>query len=235
MKLAAFLRKFLSWLGQVLRKWWVWLGLLPLLLDLVSAYIPAEYIPSRISSLLEVGANWQLTLVLVTIGMLISAFLVYSETVATLAAYEYQAPEYDLKPKEITGDFCRAGCHVEVHCHYTIRGINPFEGELARITIDNASQIEGLGRWEICHTKGPLKSIPNTEVDLVVVARAEIQEATKLGAREDWENAQFLFHLVIEYFTQPVGYTRKLIPVSVQVDLGKQFDTLISSRKEEGS
>jgi hypothetical protein len=233
MRLKANLRKFPGWLGQVLRKWWVWLGLFPLLLHLVSAYIPPENMPSRISSLLEVGANWQLTLVLVTIGMLISAFLVYSETDARLAAYEYQAPEYDLKPKEITCGFCGQGCHVEVRWHYTIRGINPFEGNLARITIDNASQIRGLGHWEISHAKLP-KSIPNSEVDLEVVARAKIQEAPELDAREEWESAKLLFQLVIEYFTQPVGYTRRLIPVNVQVDLGKQFDALFSSRKQTG-
>ena len=65
------MKEFLSWLKQVLRKWWLWLGLLPLLLDLVYAYIPAAYIPPQIGNLLKVGANWQLTLVLVTIGLLV--------------------------------------------------------------------------------------------------------------------------------------------------------------------
>jgi hypothetical protein len=58
----------------------VWLGLLPLFLDLVWAYIPAAYIPSPVRNLLDLGASWQLTVVLMTIGLLVAAYLVQLET-----------------------------------------------------------------------------------------------------------------------------------------------------------
>ena len=139
------LKEFLYWLKQVTRKWWVWLGLLPLILDLADAYIPSAFIPPPIDTLLEVGANWQLTLILTTVGLLISAFRVHLDTASRLAAYEYQAPEYKLRIYEVTSNLCTSGCHVEVRCQLSIRGTNPFKGELKHISLSTESQVMGLG------------------------------------------------------------------------------------------
>ena len=173
--------------------------------------------------------------------MLISAFLVHLETEAKLAAYEYQAPKYELKTKEVTSNLCGSGCHVEVRCHLSIRGTNPFKGELKHITVSSKSQIRGLGLWEI-HRAGygraqsPLPmTVPNSECDLVIVIHAEIEEETpELGPRDEWSNAEFLLQLVTEYFTQPIGYVPLLLPVNISADLREQFDTLASSRRKRG-
>jgi hypothetical protein len=230
------LKEFLYWLKQVIRKWWVWLGLLPLILDLAYAYIPSAFIPPPIDTLLEVGANWQLTLILMTVGLLISAFRVHLETASRLAAYEYQAAEYELKTYEVTSNLCISGCHVEVHCQISIRGTNPFKGELKHISLSTESQMMGLGPWKIHRTYwGRAQSslpitVPDSECDLAIVIHAAIEkEASELGPRDNWRNVEFLLHLVTEYFTQRIGYVQKLLPVRISADLGEQYDTLASS------
>ena len=75
------MKNFVYWSWRVLKKgFWV-LGLVPLLLDYISAYIPSQYIPNYIQSLANKGGNWQLTLVLVCLGLLASAYFVHLETV----------------------------------------------------------------------------------------------------------------------------------------------------------
>jgi len=71
---------FIRWSSRVLKKgFWV-LGLVPQLLDYISTYVPSQNIPAAIRNLLEKGGNWRLTLILVSIGLLVSAFLVHLET-----------------------------------------------------------------------------------------------------------------------------------------------------------
>jgi hypothetical protein len=142
-----------------------------------------------------------------------------------------------LKIKEVTSNVCRSRCHVEVHCYLSIMGTNPFKGDLKHITVSSEGQIRGLGLWEIRDAEyGPAKSrlpvtIPNSECNLVVVAHAKIEEGTPgPGFRDEWKNAEFSLHLMIEYFTQPVGYVQKPLPVNIPIDLGEQFDALASSR-----
>ena len=183
-----------------------------------------------------------MTLVLITIGMLVSAFLVHLETEARLATYEYQAPEYELMTKEVTSGFCESGCHVEVRCHLSIRGTNSFKGELKHITVSGKGRIRGLGLWEVHHAGyGHAQShlpvtVPNSECDLVVVIQARMieEETPEPGYRDKWRNAEFLLHLMTECFTQPIGCVQKPLLVSTQVDLGEQFDALTSSCKRRG-
>ncbi len=71
---------FANWAKKVLGKWiWV-LGFIPLLLDYISAYIPKNSLPEIVRSFINEGANWQLTLGFVVLGLLWSAFLVHEET-----------------------------------------------------------------------------------------------------------------------------------------------------------
>ena len=75
-----------AWPLRVLGKWiWV-LGLTPLLLDYVTTYLPRNAIPAPLSQLIETGAPWQLSLVLLTLGLLLSAYLVHRETILDGAA-----------------------------------------------------------------------------------------------------------------------------------------------------
>ena len=58
----------------------IWfIGFIPQLLDLIFTYIPSRYIPSSLLNLIEAGGNWALTIVLISIGLLISSYLVYKE------------------------------------------------------------------------------------------------------------------------------------------------------------
>jgi len=68
-----------SWLIRVILKAFWLLGFLPLVLDFLFAYIPQEWIPERIRLFIENGASWSITLILITIGLLVSAFLVNKE------------------------------------------------------------------------------------------------------------------------------------------------------------
>lgn len=227
----------LHWLWQVLKKWWVWLGLLPLLLDLVSAYIPTDYIPAPIFDLLKVGGNWQLTLVLVTFFLLKSAFLVHSETEDRLAAYEYQAPKYDLETEEVSSEIDPARRHVNVRCKFRMRAITPWEGDLANITVVGENQLKGLGYWKIHykeyrHSAGYFTvlnlpfAIPQPECDLGVLIRSEISGFVDPGQRKEWENAVIPLSLIIEYFTQPVGRVQKELSLDIKVNLGQEFDSI---------
>jgi hypothetical protein len=75
------------WLLQVLSKG-VWLlGFLPQLLDLAATYIPHDFIPRPILNWLEEGVTWELTLILVSSGLVVSAYLVHRETQAILSEF----------------------------------------------------------------------------------------------------------------------------------------------------
>lgn len=231
--------KFVRWLWKVIRKG-VWLlGIFPTLLDYISAYIPGDYIPTHVSDFLGTGGSQNLTLFLAAGGMLVGAFLVHLETEARLADYEHQAPEYELKIKEVTSDFCGSGCHVEVHCHLSIMGTNPFKGELEYITVSSEGQIRGLGRWKIhgagyggARSRLPV-TVPNSECDLVVVVHAKIEEETpEPSFRDAWKDVEFSLQLMTGYSTQPVGYVQKPLLVNIPIDLGEQFDALAASRRK---
>lgn len=88
---------FTVWGWRILKKGIWLLGLLPQLLDYVSTYIPPRYVPAYMQDLLEKGGDWRLTLILVTTGLLFSAFLVYLETQQALR-------ENDLKIHELIGE-----------------------------------------------------------------------------------------------------------------------------------
>ena len=71
--------RLLKWLVAILKNGIWFIGLVPQLLDLIFTYIPSRLIPSSLLSLIEAGGNWALTIVLVSIGLLISSYLVYKE------------------------------------------------------------------------------------------------------------------------------------------------------------
>lgn len=83
-----FMKMFMNWLGKVLKKWLWILGFLPMVLDYIATYIPDEYVPGYIQRIIDKGVGWQFTLVLVCLGLLISAFLVHLETQRALEECE---------------------------------------------------------------------------------------------------------------------------------------------------
>lgn len=68
-----------SWLTRIIKKWLWLLGLIPLLTDYLSTYVPPRYFPPLVRSIIDQGTPWPFTVVFLTIGLLISAYLVHRE------------------------------------------------------------------------------------------------------------------------------------------------------------
>lgn len=72
--------QFMNWFFRIVKKGiWV-IGFIPLLLDYVTTFIPASYFPRPLLNFIEQGSNWNLTLVLVSLGLIISSYLVFLES-----------------------------------------------------------------------------------------------------------------------------------------------------------
>ena len=71
--------KFSKWLLRVIKKGFLFLGLLPQVMDIVITFIPAEDIPNPLKKFIANGGNWNLTLVLFFLGLIYSAYLVHIE------------------------------------------------------------------------------------------------------------------------------------------------------------
>jgi len=229
-------------LWQVIRKGFWLLGLLPTLLDYTSAYVPADRVPKCVSDWLAKGASLQLSLILVAIALLVSAFLVHSKTEARLKAYEHQAPDYELKTKEVSSKLCPGGVHIE--CGFSMKARNQWPGCLARVTVESDSRIQGLADWKLEHVHLLQRevwvrivdwpfSIPQSESDFQVTIHSEIREPVDSRQRAEWENAVISLRLLIEHYTQPAGHVRRLFPLEIQVNLGKELDAALASRRTE--
>lgn len=67
------------WLVRIFEKWAWLLGAIPLLTDYLAAYVPSGYMPAFVRSIVDQGIPWSITLAFLTIGLLISAYLVHRE------------------------------------------------------------------------------------------------------------------------------------------------------------
>lgn len=207
---------------------------LPSILDFISAYIPKKDLPPSLNKLLEAGASWETTLIIVTFLLLRAAFLVHLEIMNRLEAYEFQAPDYELEIKNVSCNLCSNRCHVEVCCNLGIRGTNAFSGDLIRVVAESKNQIKGLDPWEILsvyygnYGSTLPKTIPNSDFELIIKIHAKLfKETIESMSRDGWRNAKILIHLVYRYFTQPVGLVQKVLPIELLVDLRDQFDLLL--------
>lgn len=80
------------------------LGFLPLVLDYATTYVPRDALPQPISRLIQAGSTWTLSLVLLAIGLLASAYLVHREDLqnSTVLANELQALKHQ-EPALVVG------------------------------------------------------------------------------------------------------------------------------------
>lgn len=237
-------KRFLPWWGQVLKKVWWMLGLPPALLDVIHTWIPPHLRPAFLSGLIEWGISWEWSLILVPIGLLISAFLVHSQTQDRLEAYEYQAPEYELPIEEITSKACPIGLHVE--CTFRIESLNCWFGSLAEITVQRDAQIVGLGNWSVDSVYRHIDSawlplpgyplaIAQAGCELQITMHSKIIGEVDREDREHWKEVLIPVQLRIKYFTQPVGDVQRLFPLDVRVSLEQALDDIMSSDRAEGT
>ena len=237
------MRPLLRWFWRVTKKGFWILGFLPTLLDYIATYVPARYIPGTVSTFLRTGASLRLSLILVAIGVLISAYLVHLETEATLAAYEYQAPEYELEVQEVRSELCQKDV-VHIECDFSMRGLNPWRGYLGRIAVAGENRVKGLAGWEVedvCRRQRdvyvPISPwpfpIPQSESQLRVTLHARVQGSVNPEPRAAWGKVEIPLRLLVEYDTQPAGHVQKLVPLEVQADLGKELDAIVASQRLE--
>ena len=74
------MRKFLRWLWQIIKKG-IWLAAaIPYILDFIAAYVPTNLVPPLIANYAKSGITVQSSLILFSIGIFISAYLVHRDT-----------------------------------------------------------------------------------------------------------------------------------------------------------
>lgn len=73
------MQDFIVWFTKVFKKWFWLLGLIPTIRDIVDTYLPSSNIPMPIVDFLTKEIDWRLSLVYITLGFLISSYLVYYE------------------------------------------------------------------------------------------------------------------------------------------------------------
>jgi len=230
-------KRFLHWWGQVLKKVWWMLGLPPALLDVIHTWIAPHLRPAFLSDLIEWGISWEWSLILVPIGLLISAFLVHSQTQDRLEAYEYQAPEYELTIEEVTSKACGMGLHVE--CTFRMESLNCWFGSLAQITVERARHAVGLENWSVASVYRYWESVwvavgemplpiphPGRRLKITMHSRV-IGEVDRMD-RGLWQEVIIPVQLRIKYSTQPVGDVQKLLPLDIRVNLQQQFDAVVA-------
>lgn len=221
---------FPKWLWQVLKKG-IWaLGFLPQVLDYIATYVPDEYIPSVMERFIESGGNWQLTLILVVIGLLVSAFLVNVQFEEKLAAYEYQEPKYGLNVSKVTTKICSKD-NVHIDCVFTMTNLTLWAGNLDDVGVKiGEPKLAGLEKWELTQKPRKLpREIPNPSDDFGLVLHAKVNNLIQQSQKDDWCNIQIPLYLKISFYTPPIGYVSKLLYLDVPVNLGSEYDNMLKS------
>lgn len=98
-------RPFLLWVWKVIKKLFWLLSFLPCLLDFAYTYIPGQYIPKPVQTLLETGGSWQLTAILGGFGILLSVYSVYRETERDLQQCRSDLQEFTDRQPDIAVGF----------------------------------------------------------------------------------------------------------------------------------
>jgi hypothetical protein len=121
-----------------------------------------------------------------------------------------------------------------------MKATTAWKGSLTDIIVYGESPLKGLRCWEVVRiehltthghftqTRLPF-AIPHPECDFEIVIRSEISGPVDSEQRKEWENAVIPVNLVMVYSTQPVeDPIQTKLPLNIQVDLGKQFDSILS-------
>jgi hypothetical protein len=223
------------WLWLVAKKL-VWLlGLLPAALDIASTYVPG-FPQVQVPLEWSIGAG--------CLGIFVSAFLVHLDVKSRLAAYEYQEPEYDLEVLEISSKVCgESNIHIDAVFRMTRK--NPWPGALMEISLVDSKLPDGIDAGQISqasyqpldwHCYNMLKfpyAIPPVGCNFEITAHYPVIKSPDQRDKKQWEEVVIHLGLLIGYETQPIGYARKSVPLSIPVNLGQVFDKFAVSEIEE--
>ena len=219
------------WLWRVAKKL-VWiLGLLPAALDYGHAYIPG--FPQ-----VQIPLGWSIAAVI--LGIIVSTFLVHLDVRSRLAAYQYQEPDYNLEVLSVEAKACAAN-KLHVDTEFRVTRANAWPGTLVEISVIDGQLPDGLGAGQVAQMSyKPLDfpwtnllklpyTIPPVGCDFEVTVHYPVVKLPDIRDVKQWQDAVVRLGLLVEYYTQPVGYTRKCVPLDIGVDLSELHDEFLSS------
>lgn len=243
------------WLTRVLTKW-IWLiGLLPLVLDFLTAFIPKRYIPNFILSLLEEGTQWEVTLILFSVGLFISAYLVHRETQIQLSNLVTQQANLWLECSKLV--FLHdAPAHTSEGRYQD--GLKP-NGLPVRAIVSAQIEVHNLGRedghldWDLDNDQTVLSNIFHLSnqspmgsfhgLPDLIEGRARIELNWRLECIVKEENPEMFtqqlvrdneFNFVIHYRTKKVGQPSDYSSLELRGTLNDYRRELIRGWKKRG-
>ncbi len=240
---SARVKSFADYLARFLRMWigqtaLFALDVLAFFLVIVSFYAPgfgpARWITALVLLVSFLWTGYKLDLVGQT---------EIHDSEARLEAYEYQAPDYQLTVGDITSEIIRNDLCIGVVLDIENRSSWP--GSLVKLTLDSAPRVEGRSDWSIREfglwRHGRYFRVPNTPYSLPqprcalsVHMETLITGVPDSAQRQEWVSTMIPLRLLIEYYTQPVGLVQEILPADVEVDLGKEFDSIAASWNSTG-
>lgn len=217
-----FLPKYFS---KALEVWviWIWFFALDVLGLVIDTFVP-EFSPPR----------WWYWLI-AAIGFVLANVRLLLDCDMKLAAYEFQAPLYDIEVTDVMVDVCDQACHVNVYCDVCIKATTPWIGYLVKVDVIEYPEIEGLGSWEVDDVSYkqsyghdlvsmPLQ-IPDSTLNLQIKFRSEV-DARIYPPEDNGGEDKFSIGFIIEYHTQPIGDVQRLDLLEIQADLEEALTAL---------
>lgn len=227
----AALAELRRWSCLIVKKW-VWLiGLLPAALEFGDTYIPGF---PRV----HVPLEWSIAAG--SLGIIVCAYLVHLDVRARLATYEYQEPQCNLEVLSVEAKACAAN-KLHVDTEFRVTRANAWPGTLVEISVIDGQLPDGLGAGQVAQMSyKPLDfpwtnllklpyTIPPVGCDFEVTVHYPVVKLPDIRDVKQWQDAVVRLGLLVEYYTQPVGYTRKCVPLDIGVDLSELHDEFLSS------
>lgn len=229
--IAGIVRYLPKYFVKILEVWvvWVWFPALDVL-GLVADYFVPTFSPPR-------WVYW----VIASGGFVVANVKLLLDYEEKLGAYEYQAPEYELRVADVSSDVCRMACHVNVYCGVIMKATTPWTGYLDKVTVDGENSIQGLGNWEVAGvslgescsriSRWPLE-IRAPVLNLQIKIRSEISEQVDPSESDKWKRVILPLSFVIRYFTQPDGEVKKPKVLAVQADLQEHLQAILEYQRK---
>jgi len=215
-----------TWIGQTAL---LALDLLSLALTVASLWVPGFAFARGITAFVLV------------LSFLWTAYKLESAVQSRLAAYEDQAPDYEVRVTKTLAGAIRSHMWVSVILGFENR--SPWPGTLTAVNLDKVTSLGADVEWSVTEFgwsaagrySGMMslpRQLPQPKCGLLVAINAAIGGSLDSVEREQWASVVIPLRLLVEYYTQPVGLVQTLLATDVTVDLREQFDSVVSSKIE---